>query len=107
VRLLADAEPDNGQMDVAVLAPRTLRHWVALVWGVLRRREHISHMEVLRASRITVTSDREQPRQLDGDVIEPGRTMVVTVRPGALELCVPQPEESEDIAEGGERLGGD
>jgi YegS/Rv2252/BmrU family lipid kinase len=104
VRLLADAEPDNGQMDVAVLAPRTLAHWVALAWGVLRRRRDVAHMEVLRASRITITTRRPQPRQLDGDVIEPGTSLTVTVRPEALELCVPQPETSPDLAEGGERL---
>ncbi|WP_298457319.1 diacylglycerol kinase family protein [uncultured Cellulomonas sp.] len=104
VTLLADAEPDNGQMDVAILAPRTLGHWVALAWGVVRRRRRIAHMQVLRGSRITVTWDREQPRELDGDVIEPGRSMTVTVRPGALLLCVPQPEQTPDLAEGSEHL---
>jgi diacylglycerol kinase family enzyme len=104
VRLLADAEPDNGQMDVAVLAPHSLRHWVQTSWGVLRGRERIAHMDVLRASRIRVVSAREEPRQVDGDVIEPGRSLTVTVRPGALELCVPQPERSPDLAEGADRL---
>lgn len=107
VRLLTDAEPDNGLLEVAVLAPRRLAHWVRLAWGVLRGRGQVAHMEVLRASRITVTSDRDQPRQLDGDVIEPGRELRVTVRPGALVLCVPQPERSEDLAEGGAHLGHD
>ncbi len=105
VTLLADAEPDNGQMDVAILAPRTVGHWVQLTWDVVRRRRDVAHMDVLRGSRIEITTDRDQPRQLDGDVIDPGRSLLVTVRPGVLELCVPQPEESEDIAEGGERLG--
>jgi diacylglycerol kinase family enzyme len=104
VRLLADAEPDNGQMDVAVLAPRSLGHWVQTSWGVLRHRERIAHMDVRRASRIRVVSTREEPRQVDGDVIEPGRSLTVTVRPGALELCVPQPERSPDLAEGADRL---
>jgi diacylglycerol kinase (ATP) len=105
VRLLADAEPDNGQMDVAILAPKTVGHWVELAWGVVRRKRDVAHMDVLRAARIRIVSEREEPRQLDGDVIAPGRELLVTVRPGALELCVPQPEESPDIAEGGERLG--
>ncbi|WNB87137.1 diacylglycerol kinase family protein [Cellulomonas sp. ATA003] len=104
VTLLADAEPDNGQMDVAILAPRTVGHWVALAWGVVRRRRDVAHMQVLRGTDITVSWDSEQPRELDGDVIEPGRSMRVTVRPGALLLCVPQPEESPDLSEGAERL---
>ena len=105
VKLLADAEPDNGQMDVAILAPKRVADWVRLAWDVVRSRRDVAHMDVLRASRIRVVSDREQPRQLDGDVIDPGRSLTVTVRPGDLWLCVPQPEESRDIAEGGERLG--
>lgn len=105
VRLLADAEPDNGEMDVAVLSPRRLGDWVRLAWGILRVRRDVAHMDVLRAARIRVVSDREQPRELDGDVVEPGHELNVQVRPGALWLCVPQPEESPDIAEGGEKLG--
>jgi diacylglycerol kinase family enzyme len=57
-------------------------------------------MEVLRGSRITVTSDRDQPCELDGDVIEPRRTLAVTVRPAALWLCVYQPDRGPDLAEG-------
>lgn len=100
VRLLADAEPDDGRLDIAVIAPRSLGHWVALAWGVLRRRDRVPRMEVVRGSRIRVTSNRDQPRQLDGDVIAAGRVLDVTVRPGALWLCVPQPDTSPDIAEG-------
>ena len=100
VRLLADAEPDDGLLDVAVLSPRTVGHWFALGYGVLRRRDRVPRLEVVRGSRITITSDRDQPRQLDGDVIAPGRVLDVTVRPGALWLCVPQPDTSPDIAEG-------
>ncbi|WP_448074122.1 diacylglycerol/lipid kinase family protein [Georgenia yuyongxinii] len=103
VRLLADAEPDNGQLDVAIIAPRNLAHWATLAWGVLRRHEHVPRMEVLRGSRITVTSDRAQPCELDGDVIEPRRTLAVTVRPAALWLCVYQPDRSPDLAEGSPR----
>ena len=74
VNLLPDAEPDNGQMDVAVLAPRNLGHWIQTAFGVLRPGRHkVPNMEVLRGSRITVTSDRPQPRQLDGDVIDASR----------------------------------
>ena len=100
VRLLADAEPDNGQLDAAILAPRSLTHWARLAWGVLRRHDHIPRMEVLRARRVRITSDRPQPRELDGDPIAPARHMDVTVRPGALLLCVPQPDRSPDLAQG-------
>jgi diacylglycerol kinase family enzyme len=100
VRLLAGAEPDDGQLDVAIITPRSIGQWAKLAWGVLRRHDRVSRMEVLRARRVEVTSDREQRRELDGEVIAPGRSLVVTVRPDALLLCVPQPEESPDLAEG-------
>jgi diacylglycerol kinase family enzyme len=100
VNLLPDAEPDNGQMDVAVLAPRNLGHWIQTTYAVLRPGRHrVPNMEVLRGSHITITSDRPQPRQLDGDVIDPSTTMEVTVRPDDLWVCVYQPEESEDLTE--------
>ena len=91
IRLLPDAEPDNGRMDVAILAPQNLAHWAALAVAVLLRRERVPRMEVIRGSHITISSDRPQPRELDGDVIAAADTLKVTVRPGALWLCVPQP----------------
>jgi diacylglycerol kinase family enzyme len=99
VRLLTEAEPDDGRLDVAVLTPRTLAHWWSLGWAVLRRHERVPGMEVYSARRVQVISDRPQPRQLDGDLIEPHRALRITVRPQALLLCVPQPEESADLAE--------
>ena len=103
VRLLEAAEPDDGRLDVAIMTPRSLVDWARLAWGVLRRRDRVPQMEVLRARRISIVSDRPQARQLDGDVIAPGRRLDVAVRPAALELCVPQPERSPDIAEGARR----
>jgi len=100
VRLLPDALPDDGMFDVAVIAPGNLGHWVALAWGVLRRHERVPSMEVLRARHIVLEARHVEPRELDGDVIAPARSMEITIRPGALTLCVPQPEESSDLAEG-------
>ena len=91
VRLLPDAEPDNGQMEVAILAPRHLGHWVRLAAGVLLRRTRVPRLTILRGRRISITSDRLQPRQLDGDVIEPGTSLHVTVLPGGVQICVEPP----------------
>jgi diacylglycerol kinase family enzyme len=102
VRLLPDAVPDDGRLDVAVLSPRTVRHWLALGWAVLRRRRRVPRMEVYTAERIEVRSDRVQPRELDGDLIEPANALEVRVRPRALWLCVPRPAQSPDLAEGAE-----
>ncbi|MGR6318150.1 diacylglycerol kinase family protein [Micromonospora soli] len=111
VRLLTDAEPDDGWLDVAVLTPRTLRHWLAMGWALVRRRGSVPRMEVLRGRRVQVTSNRAQPRQLDGDLIDPGRSLTAEIRPESLWLCVPRPARHPDLsvdadaaAERGERL---
>ena len=91
VWLLPDAEPDNGHMEVAILRPHHLGHWVRLAAAVVLRRARVPHMTTMRGNRISIVSDRPQPRQLDGDVIEPADTLKVTVLPGGIRLCVAQP----------------
>jgi diacylglycerol kinase family enzyme len=100
IRLLTDAEPDDGLFDIALITPRTLRHWAVLAFAVLARRDKTPRMEVYRARRVEVISDRPQPRQLDGDVIEPAEKLSVHMRHEALWLCVPQPGQAPDLAEG-------
>jgi diacylglycerol kinase family enzyme len=98
VRLLTEAEPDDGKLDVAVLSPNNLAHWVSLAVGVALRRKKKPLMETYTAERVTIVSSRSQPRQLDGDLIEPGRTLEIGLKPRALLLCVPQPESDPDLA---------
>jgi diacylglycerol kinase family enzyme len=98
VRLLSEAVPDDGKLDVAILSPNNLSHWAALSWAVIRRRQRVPLMETYTAERIEIRSSRSQPRQLDGDLIEPGRTMKIQVRHRALLLCVPRPEGDPDLA---------
>jgi diacylglycerol kinase family enzyme len=99
VRLLTEAEPDDGLLDVAILTPRTLRQWTMLAFAVIRRSARVPSMEVLRAARVEVVSDRPQPRQLDGDLIDAGSRLLAEVVPKALWLCVPLPAGHPDLAE--------
>ncbi|MET0422314.1 MAG: diacylglycerol kinase family protein [Actinoplanes sp.] len=98
VRLLSKADPADGKLDVAILSPKSLTHWVRLAWAVVRRQDRVPQMETYTAERVEIHSRSIQQRQLDGDVIEPGRTMKVHVKPGALLLCVPVPESDPDLA---------
>ena len=98
VRLLSEAKPDDGVLDVAVLSPRNLRHWAELGWAVVRRRKRVPLMETYAAERVEIFSNRAQPRQLDGDLIAPGKSMKIHVRRRALLLCVPQPAGDPDLA---------
>ncbi|GIE93066.1 diacylglycerol/lipid kinase family protein [Paractinoplanes rishiriensis] len=98
VRLLSQADPADGRLDVAILSPNNLGHWARLAWAVVRRRDRIPLMETYTAERIEIHTRRLQPRQLDGDLIEPGRSLKIHVKPAALLLCVPVPESDPDLA---------
>jgi YegS/Rv2252/BmrU family lipid kinase len=102
VRLLTDAQPDDGLFDIAVLTPSSLRQWMALAWAVIRRRDRVPSMEVHRGKRVEVRSDRPRPRQLDGDLIDPAPRLLAEVEPKALWLCVPQPAGHPDLAQDAE-----
>ncbi|GLZ00683.1 hypothetical protein Acsp02_79350 [Actinoplanes sp. NBRC 103695] len=65
---------------------------------MLRRKDTVSNMRTFTATRVEILSNRPQPRQLDGDLITAGRQLLVTVRPKALLLCVPQPATDPDLA---------
>jgi diacylglycerol kinase family enzyme len=98
VRLLTDAQPDDGLFDVAVLTPGSLRQWTALAWAVIRRRRRVPSMEVFRGTRVEVRTDRPRMRQLDGDLIAPAPRLLAEMTPNALWLCVPLPAGHPDLA---------
>lgn len=94
LELLPDAEAGSGTLEVAVVAPRTLGHWVRLAVGMVSGRRHVPGREVLRGAHVVVRSAQPAGRQVDGDVIDPSDTLDVTVRPAALRVCVPEDEVS-------------
>lgn len=98
VRLLKRAVPDDGRLNVAIVSPNNLFHWAWLIAGVASRRERVPRMETFTAERVEIYSNRAQARQLDGDLIAPGKAMKISVRHKALLLCVPQPDADPDLA---------
>ncbi len=89
LQLLRRAQPDDGKLDVAILNPNNLRHWALMFWALLRRHKRVPLMSTYRAERVEIRSDRSQPRQLDGDLIEPSAQLVIELRAKSLLLCVP------------------
>jgi len=88
--LLPDAKPDDGRLDVGILAPAGLADWVRVGYRVLARNQRDDRcLERFRASRVEIIADTELPRQADGEVIAPGRSLTVTVWPGALTIRTP------------------
>ena len=84
--LMPEAQPDDGILDVAVLVPKTLRHWLVLSWHVMSRRPAAARAKIVhfRGRRIHILADRPEPREIDGDLIEPGTEMTIVVEPQAL-----------------------
>ena len=88
--LLPAARLDDGQLDVGILAPASLLDWGRVAHRILTgsRREGRQLLSY-RARRVEIRADRQLPRQVDGEVIEPGRALTVTVLPAALLVRVP------------------
>jgi diacylglycerol kinase family enzyme len=90
IQLFDDAQPDDGVLDVAVVTPRSLGDWAALAATVLRRRARSRpHLETYRAKQVEVRAAGVEPRELDGETIEPAEHLSVSIRPAALWVCAP------------------
>jgi YegS/Rv2252/BmrU family lipid kinase len=91
IPLLPDAKPDDGILDVAVIAPRNILDWARVAGRVVRRADAPDRrMERFRGTHVVVTASRSEPRQLDGDLIEDGRTMDIQIEAGALGVRMPR-----------------
>ncbi len=91
LELLPGASPDDGWLDVAVLAPRTLREWWQLAHRVGRGRPQTPRvLERWTVREVQVRSTPEQPVQYDGDLVRAGVELSCTVERGALVLRVPR-----------------
>jgi diacylglycerol kinase family enzyme len=94
--VLPDAEPDDGVLDIAILAPRSLWAWAALAARILaHRRPDRSSLETYVARRIEVVADRPQPVEFDGDTQAPSDRLTATVVPQQLQVYVPAPAPAE------------
>jgi diacylglycerol kinase family enzyme len=84
--LMPEAEPDDGILDVAVLVPKSFRHWLLLSLHVVRRRpaSRGARIEHFRGRRIHLVADKPYPREVDGDLLEPSTEMTIVVEPRAL-----------------------
>ncbi len=89
--LLPDARLDDSLLDVGILAPAGAAGWGRVACRVVTgsRRDDLN-LERYRARRIEIEAAAELPREVDGEIITPGRALTVTLRPGALLVRVPR-----------------
>ncbi|HEY5353374.1 MAG TPA: diacylglycerol kinase family protein [Streptosporangiaceae bacterium] len=88
--LLPDARLDDSLLDVGILAPASPAGWARVAGRVITgsRRDDLN-LERRQARRVEIQADTELPREVDGEVITPGQSLTVTLRPGALLVRVP------------------
>jgi diacylglycerol kinase family enzyme len=91
LRLLPDAVPDDGLLDVAVITAWGVGAWIGLVVDVLLLRRKTSRLTHLTCRELVVDSRRPRPWEIDGEVIGPTRQLRVSLRPGDLLVRVPGP----------------
>jgi YegS/Rv2252/BmrU family lipid kinase len=89
--LIPDARIDDGQIDVVLLYPRRFLSWLPLAFRVLTKNRR-SDETIMRMSgrEVVVRTNTDAPRQLDGDLIAPGRELRATCVHGRLLVRVPR-----------------
>ena len=88
--LLPEARCDDGRLDVGILAPAGPLGWPRVAGRVLTRSRYQDRtLERFQARRVTISAGADLPRQIDGEIITPGRTLTVWVCPGALTIRQP------------------
>jgi YegS/Rv2252/BmrU family lipid kinase len=88
--LLPDARPDDGRLDAVVLIAGGLTGWLAVAADILLRRPARGRIYRIQFTRLQVTLDKEQPWEVDGDVMGSTRRLTVEVQPGGLLLQMPE-----------------
>jgi diacylglycerol kinase family enzyme len=88
--ILPDAQPDDGILDVGILAPVGLPGWITVGYrAVLGSRRDDRQLERRRARTVEIRAAAPQPRQVDGEVVAPGTGLSVSVLPAALLVRIP------------------
>jgi diacylglycerol kinase (ATP) len=99
IQLIPDAKADDGQLDVVIASPRSLRDWVRLTTRVLtRQRRSDNQLDRLTGQRVKITVDPPDQYQMDGDTVGECSSMLAEVQPGALLLRVPRAARRELLA---------
>jgi len=87
-----DADPRDGELDVAVVTAAGVREWAALVSSAVRGTQRWSgHVQFGRGTEVDVRFDGKHRFELDGGCKGTAKRLRFGIRPGALRLCAPAP----------------
>lgn len=89
--LIPDAALDDGELDVVLLYPRSFLAWFPLAARVLTKNRRTDESIVRMTGRsVVVRASAPAPRQIDGDLIQPGRELRCDCEQGRLLVRVPR-----------------
>ena len=89
--LLPDAAIDDGQLDVVLLYPRRFLSWLPIVARVLTKNPRTDdRIARMTGHRVVVRTPSAAPRQLDGDLVAPGKEIRAECVHGRLLVRVPR-----------------
>jgi diacylglycerol kinase (ATP) len=85
IDLLPDAEPDDGMLDVVVLAPRGLTAWTTVAARLLTRSDRTTaNLSRYQCRTASIRLDEPRRVQVDGDVIGEASRLGIEIQPQAL-----------------------
>jgi len=89
IKIIADAEPDDGLLDVYIASPKRLTHWLKVLLRMITRRpQKDDRVDQVKGKSVTINVDGEDDYQLDGDVMGRCHVMKAEIRPNALKVRV-------------------
>lgn len=92
ITVIPHAELDDGALDVVVVAPRTVLHWVPITLkGLLRRTRDVPGLAYQHGRTVRLFSEQPVTVQVDGDAHRDVLEIDVGVQERALRVRVPRP----------------
>jgi YegS/Rv2252/BmrU family lipid kinase len=88
--LLPDARPDDGMLDAVALVARGVTGWLAVAAHILLRRPAHGRVYRVQFTELQVRLGRDQPWELDGEVMGSTRRLTVVAQPGGLLVRMPR-----------------
>jgi diacylglycerol kinase (ATP) len=90
VEVFADAEPDDGRLDIAVITAEGVAEWTrAVARTIAGRPERSPFFRVTTGRKVTVKLNRKVPYELDGGARTKAKSYRLKVEPGAITVRIP------------------
>lgn len=89
IHLINDASATDGKLSIMAMKLRGVKDWSSTITEtMMRRTAHGHHRLQLRGKRVVLSAAEAWPREIDGDLVEPGNYMAVEVIPSAVAVRV-------------------